>query len=110
MPFNVRSGERVIDFLTDERRVAARNPKAGEMLDALKDTQNVAEEMLYQGSMHNLFRDAWKIGAPLANLPMEVYLAIANLHPDWWTTPEGKKDFLRWLRAHPGYRYYRSTV
>jgi hypothetical protein len=102
---DVRTGEKVIDYLTDERRLAERNPEVADTLNALKVTQNAAEELLYQGSMHHLFRDAWKIGTPLAELPMEVFLAISNLHPEWFVTGEGVKEFKKWLIRHPGYGY-----
>jgi len=102
----VRTGEKVIDYLTDERRLAERNPDVKEQLNALKDTQNIAEELMYQGAFHQYFPDAWKVGMALASLPMEVYYAIANLHPEWFATIEGKKEFMAWLNRHPGYRYY----
>lgn len=102
---DIRTGEKVIDWLTDERRVAEHFPETVETFEVLKDAQNAASELLYQGSLHKLFRDAWKIGAPLAELPMPVYLAISNLHPEWFVTGEGVKDFKEWLRRHPGYGY-----
>ena len=107
---DIRTGEKVIDYLTDERRLAERSPGVADTLDALKEIRNVAEELMYQGSFYGLMQDAWKIGMPLAELPMPVFLAIANLHPDWFYTVDGKKHFLAWLRKHPGYRYYPSKI
>lgn len=102
---NINTGEKVIDYLTDERRIAERFPEVVPGMEALKVVRNAAEELLYQGSMHNLFQDAWKIGTPLADLPYPVYLAISNLHPEWFVTGEGVKEFKKWLIRHPAYGF-----
>lgn len=107
---NIATGEKVIDYLTDARRLAERNPTVADTLNALADTRNVAEELMYQGSFYGLMQDAWKLGMRLAELPMEAYLALVHLHPDWFSTVEGKKHFLDWLRKHPEYRYYPTKV
>lgn len=104
----IGTGETVVDYLTNERRLAERRPEVGDMLDALKDTQNIAEELMYQGSLRKIMPDAWKMGTPLACIPQEVFLTIANLHPEWFSTIEGKRNFMKWLNKHPAYRYYRA--
>lgn len=103
---NVATGEKVIDYLTDERRIVARNPDVAAHLDAVKDVQNIAEELIYQGSFYKEMKDAWKLGMPLASIPWEAFYALSHLHPEWFTTVEGKKDFIKWLNRHPAYRYY----
>ena len=103
---SVRTGEKVIDFLTDERRVAERDPEVGKGLNALKEARSLAEELIYQGSFYGMMQDAWKTGMPLASLPPAVFYAISNLHPEWFSTIEGKTQFIEWLNRHPGYRYY----
>lgn len=107
---NLRTGERVIDYLTDARRVAEQSPQAAAALDATKESRNIADELIAQGSLHNLMGDAWKCGTRLAELPQEVFIAISNLHPEWFCTIEGKKDFIAWLNRHPEYRAYRTTI
>lgn len=107
---NISTGEKVIDYLTDARRLAERNPKVANMLDAVKEGQNIAEELMYQGSFYGLMKDAWKIGMRLAELPSEVFIAISNLHPEWFCTLEGKKDFIAWLNKHPEYRAYPTKI
>lgn len=107
---NIATGEKVIDYLTDSRRLAERNPKIKGMLEALKETRSVAEELIYQGSFYNLMQDAWKLGMPLAEIPYEAFLAITGLHPEWFCTVDGKKDFINWLNKHPEYRYYPSKI
>lgn len=109
---NLRTGERVIDYLTDARRVAERDVtgRAAAALDATKEGRSIADELIAQGSLHNLMGDAWKCGMRLAELPQEVFIAISNLHPEWFCTVDGKKDFIEWLNRHPEYRAYRTTI
>lgn len=109
---NIRTGERVIDYVTDARRVAERDytGKAAAALDATKENRNIAEELMYQGSFYGLMQDAWKVGMRLAELPQDVFIAISNLHPEWFCTIEGKKDFIDWLNKHPEYRAYPTKI
>lgn len=100
---NIGNGQKVIDYLTDERRLAQDNPNVAAALEATKVARNVAEEMLYQGSIHELHKDAFKLGRAIASIPMEAYLAIANLHPEWFMTTD-KREFFKWLNRHPAYR------
>ena len=105
---NIATGERMIDYLTDEHRLAQSNPRVAAALEATKEVRNVAEEILYQGSIHKLHPDAAKMGRAIASLPMEVYLALANLHPEWFMTSD-KREFFKWLDKHPGYRLERKV-
>jgi len=107
---NIVTGEKMIDYLTDARRLAERNPEVGAQLDAVKQVRTVAEELLHQGSFYNLMQDASKMGMPLASLPQEVFLALSTLHPEWFCTLEGKKDFIAWLNRNSEYRYYKTTI
>ena len=103
---NVSTGEKVIDWLTDANRLAEHNPNVAATLDALAETRNIAEELIYQGSFYKEFKDAWKLGAALADLPSEVFIALVNLHPDWFLSPGGMKQFNKWLNK-PNHRAYR---
>lgn len=105
---NVMTGERMIDFLTDESRLSKSNPKVAQALEATKEARNIAEEMLYQGEIRKLMPDAWKLGHAVASIPMEAFLAIANLHPEWFMTTD-KREFMKWLDKHPGYRLVRKV-
>lgn len=99
---DIRTGQKMIDYLTDERRLAQDSPEVKDCLIATAEARNIAEEMLYQGSLHKLRRDAPKFGRALAVLPMPVYYALANLHPEWFAGTD-KREFLSWLKRHKAY-------